>query len=219
MIWITKLSSTKLHCDYLPEVHQHFHLLIHSRACSGVFLLSWTAAGRTRWPSKLPSNPNYAMISWSLVLYWKDWLFSFLHDYCFTWQGIIWWQHSCSELSHFGKQMNRENAILNHLQQIIYSSEHQEQEHLLLQKLILQNQITGFVLCLLWMIIKIIISFFYTKNQLHWNDLMFKLSLQHCFEDCEGNIKLISKPPAHQHSISFSLISSHIGKLYSSLSE
>lgn len=69
------------------------------------------------------------------------------------------------------------------------------------------------------MIAKRLIAFIYTINQLHWNHLMFRFSLQHCFKDCERNIKLTSKPSAHQHFISFALISRHTGKLSSCLSK
>lgn len=60
---------------------------------------------------------------------------------------------------------------------------------------------------------------FYATNELYWKHLMFGFSLQHCFKDCKGNIKLTSKPSAHQHFISFALISSHIGKVSICLSE
>lgn len=134
-------------------------------------------------------------------------------------QAGIWWQQGCSELFHFVKQKNRKNALLSYLKHMTCSSEHWKQKHLLLEKVILQNQITGFILCLMWMITKRLIAFIYTTNQLHWNHLMFRFSLQHCFKDCEGNTKLTSKPSAHQHFISFALISSHIGKLSSCLSK
>ena len=125
----------------------------------------------------------------------------------------------------WGKWRTEKKNILGHLWHMICSSKHLE--HLLLSFHSLKRLYfriksvticTNFILCLKWMIIKVIIPFFYTTYQLHWNHIAFGFSLQLCFKGCKGNIKVTSKPSAHRHFISFAPISTHIGKLSSCLS-
>lgn len=57
---------------------------------------------------------------------------------------------------------------------------------------------TNFILCLVWITIKILISFISTTYRLHWGHITSRFSLQHHLNGCKENIKLTSKPSAHQ---------------------
>lgn len=57
---------------------------------------------------------------------------------------------------------------------------------------------TNFILCLVWITIKILISFISTAYRLHWGHITSRFSLQHHLNGCKENIKLTSKPSAHQ---------------------